>query len=645
MPTARSQLIEAHAPGLRAKILGRSVFSPIDLERENPNLVGGDQICGSHHHLAEFPVQAGARLCALEHAHPEPASCRRGHLARRRNGCRARGSCSLNNSAGGEGRWRPREWQRLHDDQSRRPATVPTNEANNKWGTNMTINRRQMLGYSASALGLAAFGMPKTASAQANELAIAYNVNLPSWDPTTGPSAVNPTIQGFYQSVFDQFILQKPDLSLGARPAHRMGLERRPEDRCTMTVREGVTWHDGSPFTAEDVVWSLQRAGDEKTGNPIQFVWKNVNNFKIDGNKITGDVRAASTRRYFKWMSFLTGYVLPKAYYEKVGAEGFEKAPIGTGPYMVEKFEQNAFVRLKANPNYWGGKPAFDNVDDQVRHRCGEPRRRDRVRLLAGDAGNPLRGIRPPDRQGRARRLRDTVLRHRHDLLQRHRRDARTRTCARRPCMSVDKQLLVDRLLRGYGLPIDTLETPEYEAFDASIKVEYNPEKAVEAAQGLRATRTDNPVKFTIQTTKGFKPKDYEMIQAIVGMWRKVGIEANIEVYEIAKHYELRAADQLAPAAFYNWGNSIGDPTTSTGFAMYGPSPHSVWDGQDVIDAINPLWGEPDEAKRIAGWKAVDKLIAEHAYVLPLIQYAQPIVLLRRASRWCRTSRARCCRR
>ena len=89
-------------------------------------------------------------------------------------------------------------------------------------------------------------------------------------------------------------------------------------------------------------------------------------------------------------MSFLTGYVLPKAYYEKVGAEGFEKAPIGTGPYMVDKFEQNAFVRLKANPNYWGGKPAFDNVTIKFVHRCGEPRRRDRIRQLAGDARNPL---------------------------------------------------------------------------------------------------------------------------------------------------------------------------------------------------------------------------------------------------------------
>ena len=77
----------------------------------------------------------------------------------------------------------------------------------------MTLNRRQVLGYSASALGLAALGLPRTALAQASELVIAYNVNLPSWDPTTGPSAVNPTIQGIYQSVFDQFIPQKPDLS------------------------------------------------------------------------------------------------------------------------------------------------------------------------------------------------------------------------------------------------------------------------------------------------------------------------------------------------------------------------------------------------------------------------------------------------
>ncbi len=133
-------------------------------------------------------------------------------------------------------------------------------------------------------------------------------------------------------------------------------------------------------------------------------------------------------------------------------------------------------------------------------------------------------------------------------------------------------------------------------------------------------------MKFTIQTTRGYLPKDYETVQAIVGMWRKVGIDAEIEVYEIAKHFELRLSHKLAPMAFYNWGDAIGDPNDSTGFAMFGPSPHSGWKSKEVDAMIGPLWGEKDEAKRIAGWKKVDKYIADNALVLPLYQQVQTIL-------------------
>ena len=47
-------LIEEQAPGLRRLILGRHAVSPLDLEAENPNLVGGDQLCGSHHLTQNF---------------------------------------------------------------------------------------------------------------------------------------------------------------------------------------------------------------------------------------------------------------------------------------------------------------------------------------------------------------------------------------------------------------------------------------------------------------------------------------------------------------------------------------------------------------------------------------------------------------
>lgn len=487
--------------------------------------------------------------------------------------------------------------------------------------THFPLSRRGFLGASTAFAALGATGLPVLAQDGSN-LTIAYNIPVLSWDPTTGPAAVNPVLQSYYLAVFDRFVGQAPDLSFEPGLLTDWGFSD-DKKTITMTVREGVKWHNGDDFTPEDIVWSLERAGNPETGNPIQFVWGKFGNYSIDGQTITADVLEFEPT-LFKWMAFLTGYVLPKKYYEEVGAEGFEKAPIGTGPYMVDAMEQGAYVRLKAFPDYWGDAPEFDTVT--IKFVTDAASRVAEVESGSSDVTVNMpyedydRLIAKDGLSGEAIPITDIGMIFLNDI------DVMTDKNVRLAAHhAIDKQLIIDRLLRGYGVPLSTLEAPGYAAYDDSIVVDYDPEKSKEllAASGYS---TDNPVKFTIQTTRGFKPKDYEMIQAIVGMWRKVGIEAEIEVYEIAKHYELRAADQLAPAAFYNWGNSIGDPSTSTGFAMFGPSPHSVWDTPDLIEMIGPLFGEGDEEKRIQGYKDVSKYIAEEGYVIPLLQYVMPIV-------------------
>ncbi len=316
--------------------------------------------------------------------------------------------------------------------------------------------------------------------------------------------------------------------------------------------------------------------------------------------------------------------MLPKAYYTKVGKEGFEKAPIGTGPYMVSRYEADNYVRLRANPYYWGAQPAFKNVTIKFIRNAS-----DRIEEVKSGRSHvtleiPYQEydnlIKLPNLSGTVTPISDVGLLFVNDIGVMKDRNVRLATHH-----AIDKQKLVDELLNGYGVPIDTLQTPEYTAFDPDTKVGYDPEKAIEYLKESGYS-VDNPVEFTIQTTRGSKPKDYDMIQAIVAMWREVGIKAKIEIYRAAQHFSLRASDKLAETAFYNWGNAIGDPSTSTGFAMFGPGEHSVWDSQDLIDAIGPLWGEKDEAKRIAGYKAVDKLIASEGYVIPLLQYAQPVI-------------------
>ena len=406
-------------------------------------------------------------------------------------------------------------------------------------------------------------------AADEDTLTIAYNVTLPSWDPTVGLSAVNPTIQSIYKSVFDQYIDQNADISFKPGLLTDWGWS---DDKKSiwMTVRENAFWHDGSAVTPADVVWSLQRAGNPDTGNPIQFIWGKIGEMTVDGNKVTAQMEQYEPS-LFPWMAFLTGYILPKDYFEKVGVEGFEKAPIGSGPYMLDEFQRDGFVRLKRFDNYWGDKPDFETVVFKFVTDASS-------RVAEIESGSSDITLEVPYEQfdrlskadginGVSTPVSDIGMIFLNDIEVME--DANVRKAA---AHAIDKEAIVKRLLRGYGVPLHTLQAPEYMAFDDSIKVAYDPELSAELLAKSGYSK-DNPAKFKIQTTRGFKPKDFEMIQAVVGMWRKVGIEAEIEVYEIAKHYELRASDTLAPAAFYNWGNSIGDPSTSTGFAMFGPSP------------------------------------------------------------------------
>ena len=453
-------------------------------------------------------------------------------------------------------------------------------------------------------------------------LTIAYNLPVPSWDPTTGTSAVNPALASIYKSVFDQYVDQAPDLKQvpgvlteWSYNAARTGIR--------LKLGAGRRWADGKPITAEDIVWNLKRLGDPKTGNPVQFVWASLKNFKIDGDTITADLDPYRAT-ILTWLSFLGAYLIPPHYYQKVGKEGFEKAPMGSGPYQLDQYSRGSFVRLKRNPNYWGPKPAFETVvfkfvtDSSSRVAEIESGSSDLTLDLPHEEFTRLK--KKPGLEGVAHPVSDIAMIFINDVGPM--KDANVRKAM---VHAIDKRAIVDRLMGGLATPIDTLLTEHYVGYNPGIKTPYDPDLAGKLLAASGYSR-DNPVKFTIQTTRGYKPKDYETVQAIAGMWRRVGIQAEIEVYEIAKHFELRAQDKLAPAAYYSWGNSSADPENSTGHAMFGPSPHSVWDGEELSAKLLKLFQERDYDRRIAGYDEANKYIAENALVLPLWQFHQPVI-------------------
>ncbi len=491
--------------------------------------------------------------------------------------------------------------------------------------TTTDIRRRDFVA-GAAALGAALpasiLWSREARAAIGDTLTIAYNLPVPSWDPTTGTSAVNPGLASIYKSVFDQYVDQDP----GLRQVPGILVEWAfNADKSGIRLRLGRDrrWADGRPVTAEDVVWNLRRLGDPKTGNPIQFIWGSLKNHRIDGDVITADLEPYRAT-ILSWLSFLGAYLLPPHHYEKVGKAGFEKEPMGSGPYRLERYVRGSFARLVRNPNYWGPRPAFETVvfkfvtDVSSRVSEIESGSSDLTLDLPHEQFERLR--RKSGLAGTANPVSDIAMIFINDVGPML--DPNVRRAA---VHAVDKRAIVDRIMGGYATPIDTLLAPQYAGYNPDIRTPHDPELA-RTLLGKSGFSRDNPVRFRIQTTRGYKPKDYETVQAIVGMWRRVGIEAEIEVYEIAKHFQLRAQDRLAPAAYYSWGNSSGDPENSTGHAMFGPSPHSVWDGKELTARLGALFQERDHDRRIRGYDEANRYIAENALVLPLWQFHQPVV-------------------
>jgi peptide/nickel transport system substrate-binding protein len=127
------------------------------------------------------------------------------------------------------------------------------------------------------------------------------------------------------------------------------------------TLRPGVTFHNGAPFTAEDVQFSFRR-------------YKGVAAKQLHERVQAVEVINAHHVRFVlhaPWPDFLTvyaglgsgaGWVVPKAYVKRVGDDGFQKHPIGLGPYRFVRLEPGLGLVLEAHERYWRRTPAIQRL-------------------------------------------------------------------------------------------------------------------------------------------------------------------------------------------------------------------------------------------------------------------------------------------
>jgi peptide/nickel transport system substrate-binding protein len=195
--------------------------------------------------------------------------------------------------------------------------------------------------------------MPARGQAAEGQLTWGVHVSLaPTWfDPAEMPGIITPYM--IYYAIHDALVKPMPGNAAAPSLAESWTLSA---DGLVyeFVLRKGVRFHNGEPVTADDVKFSLERY----RGSSAAVLKDRVQSVEADGAR----VRIRLKRPWPDFMTFYTSatgadWIVPRKYVEKVGDEGFKKAPIGAGPYRFVSFTPGVELVLEAFDGYWRKAP------------------------------------------------------------------------------------------------------------------------------------------------------------------------------------------------------------------------------------------------------------------------------------------------
>lgn len=354
----------------------------------------------------------------------------------------------------------------------------------------------------------------------------------------------------------------------------------------TFHLRKNVYWHDGEPFTSQDVRFSL-----EFMAHPDFASWRfnylqdivGANEFKtgktdsISGIETPDDhtvIIRYSDPNPVALYKLYTFYMAPAHVWEGIAPAESGKMtemlrnPIGTGPYKFVEFVPDQYVRFEANPDYWDGKPKIPYFVFQVMNENTA-----QAQLLQHKI-HFLRSSDWSEETMNAYAESDVIPEDVYYFSTRYIglnmkkiqifQDKRVRQAFQ---YIVDQQELVDNVLYGHGEPTYSAVLSDSWAFPEGLNdYSYNPEKAIELLQEVGweyrndvMYRNGEPVKFTLKTG-GVGNKVYDLMLPVLQQYfQRVGIELEVLPMEFAT-----ALDQVKKGDYemYLMGTHLGmDPS------------------------------------------------------------------------------------
>jgi peptide/nickel transport system substrate-binding protein len=410
------------------------------------------------------------------------------------------------------------------------------------------------------------------------------NIAVAELPPTLEPALeLGNTSTRIIYSVYDTLIrrdfLGSPDGGGAALKPHlAQSWQRGSASELTVTLRDGVKFHNGDTMTAEDVAFTFAEGrlwGEKPTSpeGPAYFsVLEKVE--ALDMRTVRFTTKAPDMlleHRLASWAS----WIVNKRAYLALGMDAYGQAPVGTGPYRVKRMVRDQIFELEAFDDYFMGPPAARTVNFRA-----VPQLASRLAGLSAGEFDLITNV-PPDQIPVINRVKDAearsvVLANSHLLTYDERGpsmgDKRVRQAL---SLAIDRKALVDGLWRGEAVVPPSHNYPEFgPMFLEGRQLRYDP---AEARRLLRAAGYKGE-PITYRAAPNYYTRSLDAGQVIVEMWKAVGIDARLQVVE---NFTLMRAE----------GAQVGQWSNSTRFP-------------DPLGALWVSWGPAGNPQRLKQWSS-----------------------------------------